>query len=127
MAQESLHHFEMPTEMHAFAERSVEQARRAFDTFISAAHGTASALEGRAAAVRKGSEDLRQRAMAFAEQNVASSFDFAQKLVHARDLPEFIHVQSEYMRSQMQVLAEQARELGEAATQTARNASRPPQ
>ncbi|MGP0091151.1 MAG: phasin family protein [Xanthobacteraceae bacterium] len=122
MAQEA--HFEIPTDMHAFAEKSVEQARKAFDTFVSAAYGTATAFEGRAAAVRKGSEDLRQRAMAFAEQNVASSFDFANRLVNARDLPEIIHVQSEYVKAQMQVLAEQARELGETASQTARNATK---
>ena len=122
MAHET--HFEIPADMHAFAEKSVEQARRAFDTFVSAAHGTATAFEGRAAAVRKGSEDLRQRAMAFAEQNVASSFDFAHRLVHARDLPEIIQVQSEYVKSQMQVLADQARELGETASQTARNATK---
>ena len=122
MAHES--HFEIPTDMHAFTERSVEQARRAFDTFVSAAYGTATAFEDRAAAVRKGSEDLRQRAMTFAEQNVASSFDFAHRLVHARDLPELIQVQSEFMKAQMQVLAEQARELGETASQTARNAAK---
>lgn len=116
--------FEIPTDMHAFAEKSVEQARRAFDTFVSAAYGTATAFEGRAAAVRKGSEDLRQRAMAFAEQNVASSFDFADRLVHAKDLPEIMHVQSEYVKAQMQALAEQAKELGETATQTARNATK---
>jgi len=122
MAHES--HFEIPTDMHALTERSVEQARRAFDTFVSAAYGTATAFEDRAAAVRKGSEDLRQRAMTFAEQNVASSFDFAHRLVHARDLPELIQVQSEFMKAQMQVLAEQARELGETASQTARNATK---
>ena len=122
MAQET--HFEIPAEMNAFAERSVEQARRAFDTFISAAYGTATAFEGRAAEVRKSSEDLRQRAMAFAEQNVASSFDFARRLAHARDLPEVIQVQSEYVKAQMQALADQARELGEAASQTARNAAK---
>ncbi len=116
--------FEIPTDMHAFAERSVEQARRAFDTFVSAAYGTATAFEGRAAAVRKGSEDLRQRAMAFAEQNVASSFDFANRLVRARDLPEIMNVQSEYVKAQMQVLGEQARELGETASQTARDATK---
>src|SRR5579864_6817715 len=122
MAHET--HFDIPTDISAFTERSVEQARRAFDSFVSAAYGTATAFEGRAAAVRKGSEDWRQRAMEFAEQNVASSFDFANKLVHARDLPEIIHVQSEYVKSQMQALAEQARELSETASQTARNAAK---
>jgi phasin len=122
MAQEA--HFEIPADMHALAERSVEQARKAFDTFVSAAYGTATAFEGRAAAVRKGSEDLRQRTMAFAEQNVASSFDFANRLVNAKDLTEIVQVQSEYVRAQMQTLVEQARELGEAASQTARHATK---
>jgi len=122
MAQET--HFDIPADIHAFTERSVDQARRAFDTFVSAAHGTATAFEGRAAAVRKGSEDLRQRALTFAERNVESSFDFAHRLVHAKDWQELIQVQSDYVKTQMQVFAEQARELGETASQAARNATK---
>jgi hypothetical protein len=38
--------FEVPPEMRALAEKSVEQARQAFDGFISAAHQAMSAFEG---------------------------------------------------------------------------------
>ncbi len=38
--------FEVPPEMRALAEKSVEQARQAFDGFISAAHQAVSAFEG---------------------------------------------------------------------------------
>ncbi len=38
--------FEIPPEMRALAEKSVEQARQAFDGFISAAHRAVSAFEG---------------------------------------------------------------------------------
>jgi len=38
MAMAASDRFEVPPEMRAFAEKSVEQARQAFDGFISAAH-----------------------------------------------------------------------------------------
>jgi hypothetical protein len=40
--------------MRAFAEKSVEQARQAFDGFISAAHNAVAAFEGQAETARKG-------------------------------------------------------------------------
>ena len=39
--------FEVPPELRTFAEKSVEQARQAFDGFISAAHHAMGAFEGR--------------------------------------------------------------------------------
>ncbi len=124
MAKDPSQFFEIPNEMRTFAENSVEQARKAFDSFMSAAHGTATALEGQAAAVRKGSEDVRQRAMAFAEQNVTASFEFAHRLVRAKDLQEVIALQTEYVKAQIKTLTDQAKELGEAAAQAAKDASK---
>ena len=72
--------FEIPPEMRAFAEKSVEQAKQAFDGFISAAHDAVTTFEGHAESARKGAKHVTEKAMNFAEQNVASSFEFAQKL-----------------------------------------------
>jgi phasin len=125
MAKDPTPHFEIPTDMRALAEKSVEQARKAFDTFISAAHGAATAFEHQATAVKAGSEDVRQRAMTFAEQNVNASFEFAQKLVRAKDLQEMIKLQTEYAKTQMQTLSEQAKELGETTAQSVQKAAKP--
>lgn len=108
--------FQIPPEMRAFAEKSVEQARQAFDGFMSAAHRTVSTLEEQTTAARNGVRDVRAKAIGFAEQNIASSFDFAQKLVRAKDVKEMLELQGSYVKAQMQVLAQQARELGEAST-----------
>ena len=105
--------FQIPHEMRAFAEKSVEQARQAFDGFMTAAHRTVSTMEGQAEAARKGAKDVSEKAFDFAEQNIASSFEFAQKLLHAKDVKEMLELQGTYVKTQMQVLAEQARELGE--------------
>jgi len=116
--------FEIPPEMRAFAEKSVEQAKQAFDGFISAAHNAVGAFEGHAETARKGAKHVTEKAMNFAEQNVAASFEFAQKLLRAKDVQEVLKLQAEFVRTQMQVLAEQARELGESASKATTEATK---
>jgi len=116
--------FEIPPEMRAFAEKSVEQAKQAFDGFISAAHNAVTAFEGHAESARKGAKHVTEKAMDFAEQNVAASFEFAQKLFRAKDVQEVMKLQAEFIRTQMQVLAEQAKELGESAGKASSEAAK---
>lgn len=125
MAKDSMPHFEIPPEMRKFAEQSMVQARQAFDGFLSAATSAVSDMEGRAKVAQAGAKDVGARALTFAQRNVAASFDFAQKLVHARDAEELLKIQTEYVKSQIQALNEQARELGEAASKAAASASKP--
>ena len=116
--------FEVPREMRAFAEQSVEQARKAFDGFMTAAHKAASSIEQQTSAAQTGAKDMRERAMTLAEKNVAMSFEFAQKLVAAKDLEEVTRLQTEFVQRQMQSLNEQAQELGQTATRAAMGATR---
>jgi phasin len=115
--------FEVPPELRTFAERSVEQARQAFDGFISAAHHAMSTFEGQAETARKGARDVTEKAMTFAERNMTSAFAFAHDLVPARDLQEVLRLQADYIRHQMEALTEQARELGESTSKAAKDAA----
>jgi phasin len=118
--------FEVSADMRKLAEQSVEQARQAFDRFISAAHEAVSDFEGRAQAARSGALDVGGRAMSFAERNMAASFDFAQKLVRAKDVEEVIRLQTEYVKAQVQTLNEQTRELAEVASKVAKDSTTKP-
>ena len=122
---DSMQHFEIPADMRKFAEQSVEQARKAFDGFISAAHQAVNDLEGRAKAAQAGAKDVGGMAVAFAERNVAASFDFAQKLVRAQDVEEIMRLQGDYVKSQMGALNDQAQELGQAASRAAQDTAKP--
>ena len=119
MATHRAEQFQIPPEMRALAEKSVAQAKQAVEGFISAAQRTVSALEGQAETARKGAKDVGEKAMGFAEQNITSTFDFAQKLVRAKDVQEMLELQASYIRSQMEVLAEQAKELGQTTSKMA--------
>ena len=104
--------YEVPSEMRDFAEKSVEQARKAFEGFVGAAQKAAGAMDAAPFPVPPQMKDLGVKAMGFAETNVKAAFDLAQKLVHARDMQEVLALQSEYVRMQMTAIQEQAKELG---------------
>lgn len=125
MSDEGRELFEIPKEMRAAAEASFDQARKAFEKFVSTAQATAGSLEERGATVRAGAKDIGAKAVAYAEKNVQASLDYAQSLLHAKDLPEIMRLHSEYVQAQMRSLAEQASEMGQAVSRAAMDAAKP--
>jgi phasin len=113
--------FEIPNDMRKFAEQSVDQARKAFDGFIAAAHQAVSDMESRTQAARSGVMDMSGRAMTFAERNMTESFEFAKSLVRAKDVEEVLKLQTDYVKKQIAVLQEQAKELTDSATKAAKD------
>ena len=63
--------------------------------------------------------------MTFAERNITSAFAFAQELVQARGVEDVLRLQADYIKRQMEVLTEQARELGESTSKAAKDAAAP--
>jgi phasin len=104
--------YEVPAEMREFAEKSVEQARKAFDGFLSAARKTADTVEGSTTTVQASAKDMTGKTFAYAEQNIAAAFDLAQKLVRAKDMQEVMRYQADYVRAQMEAMQAQAKEFG---------------
>ena len=119
MDKDTMRQFEIPAEMRAMAEKSVGQARSAFNTFMTAAHNAVATFEGQAKATQTGAKDVSDKALSCAERNVANTFAFMERVVQAKDAQEFIRLQTEFVQNQMRELAEQAKELGESATKMA--------
>ena len=107
------------------AEASFEQARKAFEKFLANAQAAAGSLEERSETVRAGAKDVSAHAFAYAEKNVQSSLDYAESLLHAKDLAEVMRLHSEYVQTQMRTLAEQASEMGQIVGRAAMEATRP--
>ena len=125
MANDPTWNFDVPTQMRQFAEQSVEQARKAVDGFMTAAQKAVSTAETQTATAQSGAKDMGTTVMGFAEQNIANSFEFAQKLVRARDIQEVMLLQQEFMKQQLQAMQEQAKNLGTAATKAATDLAKP--
>jgi len=103
--------FEIPNELRDFADRSVEQARKAFEGFLTVAQ-RAAGVSTEAATTPPGVKAVSTQVLAFTEQNVNAAFDLAHKLVRAKDPQEAFALQSEYVKAQLAALQSQAKELG---------------
>ena len=116
--------FEIPKDMRAMAEASFDQARKAFDKFVTAAQTATGTIEERGATVAAGAKDIGARAVSYAEQNVKASLDYAQSLLKAKDLTEVMRLHSEYVQGQMRALAQQASEMGQIVSKAAMDAGK---
>ena len=113
---------EIPPEMRAFAEKSVGEARRAFEAYMDAATKALGNVEQSAQAMQSNARDLGRKAIGFAEDNVSATLDFAQKLVQARDAEEVMRLQTEFTEAQMKALSQQTKALGDSAAQAGKSA-----
>jgi phasin len=113
---------EIPAEMRAFAEKSVTEARKAFEGYMDAATKALGSMEKSAESVQANTREMGRKAIGFAEDNVNASLDFIQKLVSARDVQEVVRLQTEFAQAQMKNLAEQAKSLGTSAAETGKSA-----
>lgn len=114
--------FEIPEQMREVADRSVDQAKKAFDQFLDATQKAVAKAEGSARSLQEGVSDVNRQAMAFVEENVAASFDLAQRLVRARTVEEIASIQQEFAGRHLQKLADQGKQLGEMAGRAASGA-----
>jgi phasin len=124
MSEDGRDRFEIPKDMRSMAEASLAQARQAFEKFLASAQTTAGSIEERGATVRAGARDVGAKAISYAEKNVQASLDYAQSLLHAKDLSEVMRLHSEYVQAQMRSLAEQASEMGQIVSRAAMDATK---
>lgn len=125
MSEEGRDRFEIPKDMRSMAEAGFEQARKAFESFLSGAQQTASSMEGRGEAVRSSVREISSKAISYAQHNMTASLDYAEKLVRAKDLSEVMRLHTEYVQGQMKALTEQASDIGQTMGRAAMDAARP--
>jgi phasin len=125
MSETARDHFEIPNDVRSMAEASFEQARKTFEKFLEGAQATAGSIEERGETVRAGAKDISAKAVGYAEKNVQASLDYAESLLHAKDLPEVMRLHSDFVQAQMRSLAEQASEMGQIVSRAAMDAAKP--
>ena len=69
---------------------------------------------------------LHQKVVGFSERNVAASFEFAQKLLQAKDGEELMRLHAEFVKAQIETLTEQAKDLTQHAAKAASKAASGP-
>jgi phasin family protein len=111
--------FEMPAHMRAMTEQAMDHMRDVMNKYLQFAQQGMSVWPG-------GQTELTKKAMTYAEQNVANSFDLAKKLMVAKSLEDVMRLQTEFAQAQVQALTDQAKDLAEAATKAAAESAKNP-
>jgi hypothetical protein len=101
--------FEILTAMRKMTEQTMDQARTAINGYFQF-------LQRGVPGNVMGGAELSEKVLGYAERNVASTFEFAQRLVQVRDVQSLAMLQMEFIQAQMQAITEQAKDLSETAT-----------
>jgi phasin len=108
---------EVPAELRELAEKTIDQAEKAFGMFFDAASKSMTSVPG-------AGTEISKQALTFTEQNMRAAFEHARKLVHATDLQEAMRIQSEFLRSQFTNAGEHMRQISGAVMSTAKDATK---
>ena len=114
MADQPFNDF-LPPDMRKFADQSVQQAKKAFDDLMNATRTAVSTFEGQASSAQAAALELQRKVVGYSERNMSASLEFAQNLLRAKSPEDVMKLHADYVKSQMQTLAEQARDLGQQA------------
>ena len=111
--------FEIPTDVRKMTEKSVEQVKTTISGYLQL-------LQRAVPGDVMGGSELSNKILGYAERNVASAFEFAQRLVQVRDIRELTKLQTDFIQAQMQAMTEQAKDLSETAANAVMDKAKPP-
>ncbi|MGH9694486.1 MAG: phasin [Bryobacteraceae bacterium] len=108
---------EVPAELRELAEKTIDQAEKAFGMFFDAANKSITSIPN------PGTE-MSKQALSLTQQNITAAFEHARKLVHATDLQEAMRIQSEFLKSQFTNAGEHMRQITGGGISAARNSTK---
>jgi phasin len=108
---------EVPAELRDLAEKTIDQAEKAFGMFFDAANKSI-------ASIPSPGTEMSKQALSLTQQNIKASFEHARKLVHATDLQEAMRIQSEFLKSQFTNAGEHMRQITGGVMSAAKDATK---
>ena len=103
--------YEVPTAVREFAEKSVSQARDAYDKLKSAADEATTLVGETIETARERTFAIGLKAVDAAKTNSDASFSFARELLGAKTMSDVIEMQSAFARKQFDAFSSQFKEF----------------
>ena len=102
---------QVPEQVRALAEKSVEQVRENYARLKDVAEGNNSAIEASFTAFSRGMSEYSAKLVGFMQTNTYAGFDFAQELAGVRSWTQAFDVWGNHTRRQLDTLSSQFQEL----------------
>jgi phasin len=104
---------EMPESIRSVMKASIEQARKAFETFAASSEKMIHGIDTSSNPVADGIKHLNEKIAEFTRLNTEANFNLATRLADARQLSEIVEIQNAHVREQMEAFSRQLEELRE--------------
>lgn len=104
--------FQIPAEMKAYADRTFDQAHKAFGVFVARAEEAVTKVDGSAKMMGEKNVEANRRLLAFTEENVNAALELARALVRADTVEEMMRVQSEFATRRLELMKTRAKDAG---------------
>lgn len=116
--------YEIPQDLRQLAEKKIGQTRESCEQAMGLARQVGEQVARSQGEIAASTLEIQSAAFGFAEQNIASSFEFAARMARAANLGEYFQIQSDCAKLQLETVNRQTQELGvmlvEAAVRTAK-------
>jgi phasin len=116
---------EVPQAFRELAEKSVAQAKEAYDKVKAAAEEATDALEDTYTTAAKGASDYNLKVIEAARANTNAAFDFAREMLDVKTFSEAVELSTAHARKQFEQLSEQTKELAALAHKVANESAEP--
>jgi hypothetical protein len=108
---------EQAEKMREMAQTTLDKAKEAVSKYMTESQKLRDKADSGVRATYSTAKDMNDKAMAFAEANVAAGFELAQQLLQAKGPQEMGAVYQSHLKEQMERMNAQFRELGSAMSQ----------
>jgi len=109
----------------AFAEKGVEQSKEAYAKMKSGAEEAQKAFEATYEQLRAATGELSLKAIATMRANAEAGFSHLEALAGVKSLSELIELQTSFVRKNVELAVEQAKDFQTASTKAAEDVAKP--
>lgn len=115
MTTDPLMNVELPKSVRDLVKASIEQAKQAFDTFVSTNDKTWKSLENSSLATTMSLRALNEKIADITRKNADANFQLAIELSESKDMAEALELQNLHARKQMETFSSQLEEIRDLA------------
>src|SRR3984893_9007824 len=110
---------EQTEKMREMAQTTLDKAKDAVSKYMTESQKLREKADSGVRATYSSAKEMNDKAVAFAEANVAAGFELAQRLLQAKDPQEMGAVYQNHLKEQMERMNAQFQELGSLMSKTA--------
>ena len=125
MANDALPKAEVPDAFRDLMKISIEQTKRAFETFAATSEKAWKTFETSSQTAGSGLRSLNEKIAEITRNNAEANFALAMKLAESKDVGQAMELQTEHARKQMESFVHQLEEIRDLAAQVIQDSTPP--